>query len=260
MDYTQIRLTVEDGIATLTFARPETLNALGLTTLREINAALDRIDGDENIRAMILTGAGRAFSAGADIPGIIAEKSDEAADILEKRFNPLIERIMDLRAPVVCAVNGVAAGGGLGLALAGDIAIAARSAYFLFPFARLGLVPDSGVTWFVPRLIGMARAKAMALLGERIPADRAAEWGLIWRAVDDEALAAEALAIARTLAAGPTKAFALTRRGFADAEQLSLRETLAMEARNQMIASRTADAGEGTAAMIERRQPRFTGR
>lgn len=260
MDFTQVRLIVEDGVATLTLARPEVLNALGLTTLREINAALDRIDSDESIRAMILTGEGRGFSSGADVPGIMAERSDEAAGLHERRFNPLIERIRGLRVPVVCAVNGVAAGGGLGLALAGDITIAARSAYFLMPFARLGLVPDCGVTWFVPRLIGPARATAMALLGERVPAERAAEWGLIWRVVYDEVLASEALAIAQKLAAGPTQTFLLTRQGLAEAQSLSLRETLAMEVRNQATASQTADSREGHAAMLERRQPIFKGR
>jgi 2-(1,2-epoxy-1,2-dihydrophenyl)acetyl-CoA isomerase len=250
-----------DGIATLTLNRPDRLNALAPESLDRFVALLDRVRDEGTARAVVLTGRGRAFCAGADLHSWEEEAvavPDRGAG-LEAGHNRVVDRMRHLPVPIVCAVNGGAAGGGCGYALAADIVIAARSAYFLQPFARIGLVADVGATWLLPRLVGKARATAMMLLGERVPADTAEQWGLIWRAVDDAVLLDEAYATARQLADGPTVALGLMRRGIADALELSLGETLAMERRNQRLAGLTADHAEGVASFLAKRPPRFTG-
>jgi 2-(1,2-epoxy-1,2-dihydrophenyl)acetyl-CoA isomerase len=257
--YTKIRLELVDKVAILAIVRPEVKNALDFATLHQIGHALDRITSEPGIRAMVLTGTGGSFCAGADIMGMAAEDSTGATKALGELFNPLLERLHELPIPLICAVNGAAAGGGFAYALAGDIVIAARSAYFLLPFAKLGLVPDVGVTWILPRLAGFARASAMMLLGDRIPAERAEQWGMIWQVVDDAALLETALGIARKLADGPTIAFRLTRAALREAQNLTLRETLALEVHNQALASQTEDCGEGLAAMSQKRPPHFQG-
>ena len=252
-----------DGVATLTLNRPDQLNAMTPEALQRFIALLDRVRDEGTARALVLTGAGRAFCAGADLHGFAAEAQGTVPDRgagLEAGHNRVVERMRQLPVPIVCAVNGAAAGGGCGYALAGDIVIAARSAYFLQPFANIGLVPDVGATWLLPRLIGKARATAMMLLGERVAADTAEQWGLIWRVVDDAVLLDEAYAIARQLAAGPTAAYQLTRQGIAAALEMSLGDTLAMERRHQRLAGLTADHAEGVAAFLEKRPPRFTGK
>ena len=211
---------------------------------------------------MLLTGAGRAFSAGQDL-GDRDPRAGRAVDLghsLETLYNPLIRLIRGLEKPVICAVNGVAAGAGANIALACDIVLAGRSARFIQTFARIGLVPDSGGTWSLPHLVGEARAKALALTGEAVDADTAAQWGMIWRAVDDGALEAEAMSLAIRLAAGPTKGLGLTKRAIQAAATNSLDSQLDLERELQRAAGNTADYAEGVAAFLDKRKPEFHGR
>src|SRR5690349_239414 len=211
MAYEHIRLEQSPAaVATITIARPDRLNALSGQTVDELRSAVEEA-GSSGARCLLLTGEGRGFSSGADLAAGGGLPDDVGAS-LEKHFNPLLEAIFALPNPVVAAVNGPCAGAGCSLALAADIVVAGRSAYFLQAFINIGLIPDAGATWLLPRLAGRARAMEMMLLGERIPADKAAAWGLISRVVEDEALAAEAAALAARLAAGPTIAYGLLRR------------------------------------------------
>jgi len=262
--YDHILLEEAQGVATLTLNRPQVLNALNTAALDEVRDALDRVQDEKTARALVLTGAGRAFCSGAQLAspgGPDAEiKPSDAGARLESHFHPIMERIRRLDVPVICAVNGAAAGGGCAYALAGDIVVAARSAYFLQPFANIGLVPDVGSTWMLPRLAGKARAMAMMLLAERIPAETALEWGLIYQVVDDADLPAAVAAMARRLADGPTVAYRLIRQGVWASLEQSFTETLLMERLNQRVAGRTADHAEGVTAFVEKRPPRFVGR
>ena len=260
MPYQHIRLNANGAVTTLTLARPQVLNAFSRSMLEELHQALDAVR-DSPARALLLTGAGRAFSSGADLapaPGEGLDRSDMGAR-LERLFNPLVERMRRLPIPVVVAVNGPAAGGGCGIALAGDVVLAARSAYFLLPFAGIGLVPDVGATWLLPRLVGRARAIGMMMLGDRIDAAQAEQWGLIWQAVDDDRLIAEATAIAARLAAGPSVSYRLMREAVDAGLHSSWSDSLALERVNQRTAGRTADHAEGVAAFLEKRAPAFGG-
>lgn len=260
MAYEHILLEESDGVATLTINRPQVLNALSQHSLAEMMDALDRVRDEATARVLLLTGAGRAFCSGADLSGgTDAAKQQDMGAGLEAGFNPVLERLRRLSIPFVAAVNGAAAGGGCGYALAADIVVAARSAYFLQPFANIGLVPDVGATWLLPRLMGKARATAMMMLGERIRAEQALDWGMIYQVVDDAELMATARALALRLAAGPTIAYGLMRQGIQASLEQSLTETLAMERRNQLLAGRTADHAEGVAAFLEKRKPVFRG-
>lgn len=261
-DYAHIALEEADGVATLTIRRPEVLNALARTTLAELNDAVARVAASATARALLLTGEGRAFCAGADLAaaGRDYAGSDDRGLPLETGFNPLAEALAALPVPIVVAVNGAAAGAGCSYALGGDIVFAARSAYFVMSFAQIGLVPDAGATWLLPRLAGSARARAMLLLGGRVSADQAEAWGMIFAAVDDDALMPAARAMAARLAAGPTIAYGLIRRGLDRAAGQGFTETLAMEREHQRLAGLTADHAEGVAAFLARRPPRFTGR
>jgi 2-(1,2-epoxy-1,2-dihydrophenyl)acetyl-CoA isomerase len=246
------------SVGMLTLNRPETLNALTSQMLDELREAVTRLPG-EGARCLLITGAGRGFSSGADLAsgGGLPE---DAGLALERHFNPLMEAIAEAPVPVVAAVNGPAAGAGASLALMADIVIASRSSYFLQAFVNIGLVPDAGATWLLPRLVGRARAMEMMLLGERIPADKAAEWGLISRVVEDEFLAEEATLLATTLARGPTRALSLIRRLARDAEQLSLTDALAAERVAQREAGETQDFKRAVFAFLQKRQPTFEGR
>ncbi|WP_448585054.1 enoyl-CoA hydratase-related protein [Thermaurantiacus sp.] len=255
-----------DGVATLTINRPERLNALHPGVIAEMIEAVDRIrDRSSAARCLILTGAGRGFSSGADLAGGGAAGSNsgrgpvDAGRVLETHFNVLLERLFALPVPLVTAVNGPAAGAGCSYALAGDIILAARSAYFLQAFVNIGLVPDVGSTWMLPRMVGRARATRMMMLGERIPAEQALAWGMVSEVVDDAELMPRATEIARKLAAGPTRALALIRQGIRDCLDKTLTEALMVERRNQLEAGRTADFAEGVAAFLQKRPANFRG-
>ncbi|HEX8527708.1 enoyl-CoA hydratase-related protein [Allosphingosinicella sp.] len=259
MTFEHIRLEQHPaGFATVTIARPDRLNALGGQTVDELRAAIEAA-GESEARCLLITGEGRGFSSGADLAGEAGLPDDVGAS-LERHFNPMLEALFALDIPVVAAVNGPAAGAGCSLALAADIVVAARSAYFLQAFVNIGLIPDAGATWLLPRLAGRARAMEMMMLGERVPAAKAAEWGLISRVVDDEHLESESVALATTLARGPTRALGLIRKLGRDSEQLSLTEALAAERVAQREAGRTVDFRSAVMAFLEKRQPRFEGR
>jgi len=246
------------AVATITLNRPDTLNALNAAMLDELRAAVEGLPGS-GARCLLLAGAGRGFSSGADLASG-GGLPDDVGAALEAHFNPLIEALFALPIPVVAAVNGAAAGAGCSLALAADIVVAGRSAYFLQAFINIGLVPDAGATWLLPRLAGRARAMEMMMLGERISARKAADWGLISRVVDDADLDAEAAALATRLAQGPTIAYGLLRRLARDAEQRALKDALAAERIAQRDAGRTGDFKEGALAFLQKRPPNFDGR
>ena len=258
-----IRLACEGAVATITLNRPQWLNAAPPQMFDEILAALQQLPG-LGARVLVITGEGRAFCSGADLAGRDKEpaatsRGAGAYKALTEHYSPAMLALARLNIPVIAAVNGVAAGIGCSLALAADFTIAARSAYFLEAFVNIGLVPDGGATWMLPRLVGKARATEMMLLGERISADKAEAWGLIYKAIDDAELMREAMALAERLAAGPTRALGLMRQGLARALEQPYAEALAMEASHQMIAADTTDAREGSMAFLERRKAAFKG-
>jgi 2-(1,2-epoxy-1,2-dihydrophenyl)acetyl-CoA isomerase len=258
-----VLLEITDGVATITLSRPDKLNAFNEAMHRELAQALDRVEADAAIRAVLLTGAGRGFCAGQDLGDRMVGEGDAPPDLgatLDRLYNPLIRRICRLERPVVCAVNGVAAGAGANLALHCDIVLAARSAQFIEPFCRLGLVPDAGGTYVLPRLVGAARARGLALLGEPLPAERAEAWGLIWRVVDDDRLLDEATALARHLATQATTGLGLIKRALFASATNSLDAQLDLERDLQREAGRTEDYREGVAAFMAKRPPRFRGR
>ncbi|HKT71861.1 MAG TPA: enoyl-CoA hydratase-related protein [Steroidobacteraceae bacterium] len=257
MSYENITYEVSAAVATLTLNRPKVLNALAAPILREALEAVERTRDEGTARVLVLTGSGRAFCAGADLGGSL---SADAGKALEEFYNPLVERLLALPMPVISAVNGPAVGAGCSLALTGDFVIAARSAYFLQAFVNIGLVPDAGSTWMLPRLIGRARGLAMMMLGERIPAGQAEQWGLIYRAVEDGELQSATQALAHRLAAGPTSTYAMIRQGVHYGLEHSLTETLRLERFNQLRAGRGADFAEGVAAFRGKRPARFTGK
>jgi 2-(1,2-epoxy-1,2-dihydrophenyl)acetyl-CoA isomerase len=263
MEFARIRLELEGGVATLTLDHPEVLNATSNEMIAGLGQALDVVEAKgSGARCLLLTGAGRGFCAGANLQGRregAAEKPPTPGVTLETLYHPLLRRLRDLPCPIVAAVNGVAAGVGMSLALMGDLILAARSAYFLQAFRRIGLVPDGGSTWMLPRRIGMARALQLSLLGERLPAETALAWGLINRVCDDATLMDEARALARDLAAGPTVALGLTRRLYWASGENSFEGQLGLECRSQIEAGQTADFKEGVAAFLEKRKAEFRG-
>ena len=260
MDFEHLKLEHSPAaVATITLNRPDSLNALNAATVDELRRAVESLAGS-GARALLITGAGRGFSSGADLAGGGGGLPEDAGMALEKHFNPLVEAIFALDIPVVAAVNGPAAGAGCSLALAADIVIAAQSAYFLEAFVNIGLIPDAGATWLLPRLAGRARAMEMMMLGERISAEQAAQWGMICRMVADEDLASEAVALATRLAQGPTVALGLIRKLMRESATLPLSEALASERIAQREAGNTADFKAAILAFLQKRQPRFEGR
>jgi 2-(1,2-epoxy-1,2-dihydrophenyl)acetyl-CoA isomerase len=253
----------EAGVGRITLNRPERLNAFTTQMHEELAQALVTCAEDEGVRAVLLTGAGRGFCAGQDLSDRAVEPGAAPVDLgasVERYYAPLIRTLASLPKPVVCAVNGVAAGAGANIALACDIVIAARSARFIQSFANIGLIPDSGGSWHLPRLAGQARALGLALTGEPLSAERAESWGLIWRCVDDDALAGEAQALAAKFAAGPTRGYAETKRLIRSAWGRPLDQQLDQERDAMRELGRSADYQEGVAAFLAKRPPAFTGR
>jgi 2-(1,2-epoxy-1,2-dihydrophenyl)acetyl-CoA isomerase len=251
-----------DGYRLVTLNRPERLNAFNEAMHERLMAVLLEAEADDTCRALLLTGAGRGFCAGQDLSDRVVQPglTPELNNTIERFYNPLVRKLRDLPMPVICAVNGVAAGAGANIALACDVVLAARSAKFIQAFAKIGLVPDSGGTWLLPRLIGRARARGLALLAEPLAAEEAEAWGLIWKVIDDESLIIEATKLAAHLATQPTFGLALTRRALDAAEMNSLDEQLDLERDLQNQAGRTPDYAEGVRAFFEKRPPSFTGR
>jgi 2-(1,2-epoxy-1,2-dihydrophenyl)acetyl-CoA isomerase len=262
VSYQNILFDITGGVARLTLNRPDRLNSFNTAMHAEVREALGRLDGSA-ARVLILTGAGRGFCAGQDLGDRAVAPGGDAADLgesIEKNYKPLVLALRSLQMPVIAAVNGVAAGAGANIALACDLVIAARSASFVQAFSKLGLVPDSGGTWFLPRLIGNARAMGLALLGDKLPAEQAAQWGLIWRCVEDGELSAIVEGLATQLAAAPTRGLARTKQALYEGWGRTLEEQLDMERDYQRELGRTADYAEGVAAFTQKRPPQFTGR
>lgn len=252
-----------DGWVEITLNRPDRRNALNEEMHLALRAAIAEAAGDENCRAILLTGNGKGFCAGQDLSDRDPRKMDGPPDLSEtisKFYNPLIRLIRSTPKPVVCAVNGVAAGAGANIALACDIVLAAESANFIQAFAKIGLIPDAGGSWSLTRLLGEARAKGLALTGEPLPAATAADWGLIWKALPDDKLMEEARALAAGFSKGPTVGYALTKEVMHAAATHSLDEHLDTEAEYQGRAGRTPDYAEGVVAFFDKRAPIFTGK
>jgi 2-(1,2-epoxy-1,2-dihydrophenyl)acetyl-CoA isomerase len=262
MAYETIKYEVEDQILTITLNRPDKLNAFNGTMQQELIDAFDAADKDDNVRANIVTGAGRGFCAGADLadPDREASATADSGAALDKFFNPVMRAMRALPKPIVSAVNGVAAGVGMSFALASDIAIAGKSASFLQAFARIGLLPDGGSTWFLPRLVGEQRARALAMLAPQIPAEQAKEWGLIWDVVEDGALMKTATELARRLADGPTMSLARIKEAMNRASGNDLGRQLDIERDFQRELGRCEDFKEGVAAFLAKRKPAFKGK
>jgi len=254
-----VLISVEAGLQTITLNRPDKLNAFNPEMHKALRAALEQALDQPAIRAVLLTGSGRGFCSGQDLSERRVEPGAAPIDLsvsLGSHYNPLVRRLRELPKPIVCAVNGVAAGAGANIALACDLVVAARSARFVQSFARLGLVPDSGGTYFLPRLAGSARAMGLALLAEPLSAEDAERWGLIWKVFDDDKLMAEASAIARKLATGPTKGYGLIKRALYASEHNSLDAQLELERDLQREAGFSEDYRKGVAAFLEKHDPK----
>jgi 2-(1,2-epoxy-1,2-dihydrophenyl)acetyl-CoA isomerase len=251
-----------EGWRVLTLNRRDRLNSFNEAMHERLMAALLEAEADEGCRALLLTGAGRGFCAGQDLSNRVFEPgvTPDLTRTIERWYNPLVRKLRSFRMPIVCAVNGVAAGAGANIALACDIVLAARSAKFIQAFAKIGLLPDSGGTWFLPRLVGSARARGLALLAEPLPAEKAEAWGLIWKAVDDESLMIEAEKLAAHLATQPTIGLALMKQALDASWGNTLDRQLDLERDLQGEAGRTPDYAEGVSAFFAKRAPSFTGR
>ncbi|HWL72850.1 MAG TPA: 2-(1,2-epoxy-1,2-dihydrophenyl)acetyl-CoA isomerase PaaG, partial [Burkholderiaceae bacterium] len=262
MPYECISVDVTDGVATLTLNRPDRLNSFTVAMHGEVSAALDAIAEDRSIRCFVLTGAGRGFCAGQDLSDRAVAPDAKGVDLgssIEKYYKPMLLRLRALEMPTIAAVNGVAAGAGANIPFACDLVYAAESASFIQSFSKLGLVPDCGGTWWLPRLIGPARAMGLTLLGEKISATQAAEWGLIWRCVHDDQLQSTVRSVALQLAAGPTRGYLRTRQAIDAAMLLPLDRALDLERDYQRELGQSSDYREGVSAFIEKRTARFTG-
>lgn len=254
-------LTQKNGsVFTIRLNRPDKFNSFNRPMALELQAALDTAATDDEIRAVLLTGEGKAFCAGQDLSEAIDPDGPGIEKIVSEHYNPIILKIRQLEKPVVCAVNGVAAGAGANIALACDIVIAASTANFIQAFSKIGLVPDSGGTFFLPRLIGFQRASALMMLGDKVNAADAVQMGMIYKAVEDAALQETALQLATTLAAMPTKGIGLTKRLLNESMTNSLEQQLAREGDEQVTAAQTYDYSEGVNAFLEKRKPEFKGR
>jgi 2-(1,2-epoxy-1,2-dihydrophenyl)acetyl-CoA isomerase len=262
MDFRYIVVDARDGVATITLNRPEVLNSFNRAMVREGVDAIERLAEDDSVRALLLTGAGRAFCAGQDLAEAVPPDGTPAPDIgdIVHGYNKLVVAMRGLEKPIVAAVNGVAAGAGANIALACDFVIAAESASFVQAFTRIGLIPDNGGTFYLPRLVGVARATALMMLGEKLTAEQALHWGLIHRTVPHAALHDAAIGLARELATQPTRAFGLIKRALNATWSNDLEAQLELEAELQREAGRTHDYLEGVKAFQEKRRPAFLGR
>ena len=263
MNYENILFEINEGVAQLTLNRPDKLNSFTQAMHDEVRHAVHKVGCDKSVRVLILTGAGRGFCAGQDLSDRAVEPGARAVDLgdsVEKNYAPLVLALRGLPMPVICAVNGVAAGAGANLALACDIVLAAKSASFVEVFCKLGLIPDTGGTYFLPRLIGSARAMGLTMLGEKLSAEKAEAWGLIWKSVPDEELAAETMAMARHFATAPTKGLAFTKQALYASPHNTLQQQLTLECGMMSELGRTEDYREGVAAFMEKRAPQFQGK
>lgn len=262
MSYKNIEFAIDKGVAVLKLNRPDALNSFTAEMHGEVREVLTQASEDKLVRAVLITGNGRGFCAGQDLndrsvaPG---EALPDLGDSVEKFYSPLILQITTMQKPVICAVNGVAAGAGANIALACDIVIAGRSASFIESFCKLGLIPDSGGTWHLPRLVGMARAKGLAMLGPKVSAEQAEAWGMIWQVVDNDALMSTALGLAEQMATQPTKGFAFTKAAFAASAANTLEQQLELERDLMRAAGKTHDYREGVKAFLEKRTPTYKG-
>ena len=263
MNFENIIFAVEAGIARLTLNRPDKLNSFTEDMHAELRVALDSIQNDSSIRVLVLTGAGRAFSAGQDLADramqMVDGKMPDIGNVVERNYKQLVLRLSNLRVPTIAAVNGIAAGAGASVALACDLVVAAKSASFLQAFSKIGLIPDTGGTWFLPQRVGMARAMGLALLAEKLPATKAAEWGLIWECVEDDAFPARIDALAQQLSTAPPRARVRTRQAMHAAPGHTLEQQLSFEGGMMRELGWSPDYAEGVKAFMEKRAPRFTG-
>lgn len=263
MPYRHILFEAERGVARLVLNRPEVLNSFNREMARELREALDAVAADASLRAVLLTGAGRAFCAGQDLAEASPRPDGTLPDLGEfvrDGYNPIVRAIRSLEKPVICAVNGVAAGAGANLALACDLVVASREASFIQSFAKIGVIPDSGGTFILPRIVGLQRAAALAMLAEKVTAAQALEWGMVYRVVEPAALLESAFATAAYLATQPTRGLGLIKRGFNRSLGVDLDAQLDYEEALQREAGRTADYAEGVRAFLEKRKPTFEGR
>lgn len=263
METPMILTHIESGVLTLTLNRPDRLNSFNDEMHNQLAEALKIAELDDKVRCLLITGAGRGFCAGQDLNDRNVSVDQETPDLglsVERFYNPLIRRLNAMPKPIVCAVNGVAAGAGAALALACDITIASSSASFIQSFCRLGLVPDSGGSWFLPRLAGRARAMGMALLGDKVSARQALEWGLIWQVVEPEALVGHTRNLARHLATQPTYGLGLIKHAISSSATNTLDQQLDLERDLQRLGGRSADYREGVSAFVAKRQPVFCGK
>jgi 2-(1,2-epoxy-1,2-dihydrophenyl)acetyl-CoA isomerase len=262
MSYQHIEFCIDNGVAIVRLNRPEFLNSLTVSMHAEVRDALTLSATDRTARAVLITGNGRGFCAGQDLNDRAVVLSTEMPDLgtaVGNYYNPLIRLLTSIEKPVICAVNGVAAGAGANIAFACDVIIAARSAYFVESFCKLGLIPDSGGTWILPRLVGMARARGLAMLGSKVNAEQAEAWGMIWQCVDDEQLMPTALALAEEMARQPTLGFAFTKKALAASTANTLDQQLELEKELMQAAGKTHDYKEGVTAFLEKRQPVYRG-
>jgi 2-(1,2-epoxy-1,2-dihydrophenyl)acetyl-CoA isomerase len=262
MEFERVKLDIEENVGVLTLNHPEVMNAVSAEMLGGLMNALDHLEQPKHgVRCLLVTGAGRGFCAGANLQPRAegSRASGDAGSVLETLYHPFLRRLRELPMPIVTAVNGAAAGVGMSFALMGDLCLAARSAYFLQAFRRIGLIPDGGSTWILPRLVGKARAMELSLLGERLPAEKALEWGLISRVFDDPELLTKAKEIAHDLANGPTVSLRLIRRLYWESPDNTYEEQLNLERQMQRIAGNSNDFAEGVRAFLEKRPAKFKG-
>ena len=263
MHYQHLIVQRRDGVMSIALNRPDVLNSFNRLMADELVAALREAAADAGVRSVLLTGTGRAFCAGQDLAAVLPAEGQPApdlGDVVRDQYNPIIRAIRTLEKPVVCAVNGVAAGAGANIAFACDIVVASEDAMFIQSFTKVGLIPDSGGTFILPQILGLQRAAALTMLGEKLTAHKALEWGLIYTVVPHAVIPETSFDLARRLADLPTRALGLTKRGFNAAFSSSFDEQLALEEELQREAGRTADYAEGVRAFVEKRAPRFQGR